>query len=132
MSSKYCLIVLAVFAEFCGGCALERKAYGVAEESNLSTTNNQNNVATIDARKAFAFCYISYGDVKAISLTIDPGPISMTVHCGSDFRRSVFFFREFEFIAESGHEYELEYELYRCMRLKDKTSHSVVSDSCAR
>lgn len=125
-------MVLAVLAEFCGGCVLERKAYGVAEESNLSTTDYQKDVATIDARKAFAFCYISYGDVKAISLTIDPGPISMTVHCGSDFRRSILFFRDFEFIAERGHEYKLEYELYRCMRLKDTTSNSVVSDSCAR
>ena len=132
MRSKYCLIVLAILSEFCGGCVLERKAYEVAEESNLSTTSNQKNVATIDAGKAFAFCYISYGDVKAVRLTIDPGPISMTVHCGSDFRSSKFFFRDFEFYAEGGHDYKVEYEFYRCMRLKDKTSRSVISDSCSR
>jgi len=37
--------------------------------------------------------------------------------------------REFEFVALAGHQYRMEYNLYRCMRLIDETSAAVVSDT---
>ena len=124
------IITLIVLVTLCSGCALERKLAGVVIEADLSTVDDVGKVATIDAKKSFAFCYVSAHHIRAVKLTIDPGPFTMTVSCGSDLRYSAYFSRDFKFVAEAGHEYRMEYDLYRCMRLVDETSRAVISDSC--
>lgn len=130
MDAKHSKIIWFLVVALCGGCALERKLEGVELEADLSTVGGDGNVAIINAGKRFGLCRIIAGGVSAIKLTIDPGPFAMTVICGVTPFTNAGLIRDFEFVALAGHEYKMEYELYRCMRLKDETTQVVVSDTC--
>lgn len=130
MDAKHFKISWLLIVALSGGCALERKLEGVELEADLSTVAEDEHVAIINAENRFALCRIIAGDVVAIKLTIDPGPFTMTVVCGVTPFTNAGLIRDFEFVAVAGHQYQMEYELYRCMRLKDETTQVVVSDTC--